>query len=185
MKLIVGLGNPGKEYEKTRHNIGFMILDEFAKKEKLQFASKSKFKGQIVNTIVQNEAVILLKPTTYMNNSGEAVLAVKQFYNINNEDIFVIYDDLDLPCGKVRIRQKGSSGGHKGIKSIIRCINDENFHRLKVGIDRIEKISVIDYVLGKFTPEQIVGITKSINTSLDVIYDWLKKDIVYVMNKYN
>lgn len=185
MKLIVGLGNPGRRYEKTRHNIGFMVIDEFAKKEKLDFSLKTKFKGEMVQTTIQNESVILLKPNTFMNLSGQSVLALKQFYQINDEDILVIYDDLDLLCGKVRVRQKGSSGGHKGLKSIISCINSENFNRLKIGIDREEFIPVIDYVVGKFTTEQKKEINISIATSLEAIYDWLAHDVVYVMNKYN
>ncbi len=185
MKLIVGLGNPGRIYSKTRHNVGFMVIDEFAKKEGISFATKVKFKGQFVQTTVKNQSVILLKPHTFMNLSGESVLAVKQFYNIKEEDIIVIYDDLDLASGIVRIRQKGSSGGHKGLKSIIDCLNTENFHRLRIGIDRDELIPVVDYVLGKFTDEQSDEINQAIMISLDVIYDWLEHDILYVMNKYN
>ncbi len=185
MKLIVGLGNPGKKYDKTRHNIGFMVLDEFVKKEKLNFSLKQKFKGELIQTNIKNEAVILLKPNTFMNLSGESVLAVKQFYNISDEDILVIYDDLDLACGKIRIKQKGSSGGHNGLKSIINCIGSENFHRLKIGIDRDELIPVIDYVLGKFTKEQKMEISHVITESTETIYDWLDNDVVYVMNKYN
>jgi len=185
MKLIVGLGNPGRKYLKTRHNIGFILIDELAKKEKINFALKTKFKAEIVQTTINNESVILLKPNTFMNLSGEAVLAVMQFYNLNAEDVLVIYDDLDLVCGKIRIRQKGSSGGHKGLKSIISCINNENFHRLKIGIGRDEIIPVIDYVLGKFTKEQQQEINISIVTGIEAIYDWIAQDVTYIMNKYN
>ncbi|QVK17964.1 aminoacyl-tRNA hydrolase [Mycoplasmatota bacterium] len=185
MKLIVGLGNPGRRYENTRHNIGFMVIDEFAKKEKVKLNLKTKFKGEVAQTTIHNESVILLKPNTFMNDSGKSVLALKQFYQINDEDILVIHDDLDLLCGKVRIRRKGSSGGQKGLKSIISCLNSENFNRLKIGINRDEFIPVVDYVLGKFTSEQKKEIDISIVTSVEAIYDWLTHDVVYVMNKYN
>lgn len=185
MKLIVGLGNPGRSYQKTRHNVGFMIIDELANKEKVSFSLKTKFKGELVQTNMKGEPVILLKPNTFMNKSGESVLAVKQFYQINDEDILVIHDDLDLECGKLRIRQKGSAGGHNGLKSIISCINSENFQRLKIGIGRDDKMLVTDYVLGKFTKEEKKEIEIAIYSGVDAIYDWLEKDVVYVMNKYN
>ncbi len=185
MKLIVGLGNPGRRYGKTRHNIGFMVVNEFAKKENLRFNLKTKFKGQFIQTTIKDEPVIILKPNTFMNVSGEAVLAVKQYYQIEVEDILVIYDDLDLVCGKIRVKQQGGSGGHKGLKSIINCINSEDFHRLKIGIGRDELIPVKDYVLGKFTTSQKKEISISIEESIEVIYDWLAHDVVYVMNKYN
>lgn len=182
MKLIVGLGNPGKKYEKTRHNIGFVILNELAKYEKVKFAKNSKFKGEITRI---HDDIILLKPITFMNLSGEAVLRVKQFYNIKDEDVLIVYDDLDLTCGKIRFKQKGSSGGHKGIKSIIQCLNTEDFHRLKIGIEKDEVIPVVNYVLGKFTKEQQKYMADAIITSLNGIGDWISKDILYVMNKYN
>jgi peptidyl-tRNA hydrolase, PTH1 family len=184
MKLIVGLGNPGKKYEATRHNVGFMVIDELAKRHQVNLSEKSKFKG-IIGSANINDQVILLKPTTFMNLSGESVQLVKQFYGIKDEDILIIYDDLDLVCGKVRLRQKGSAGGHNGIKSIISSISSENFHRLKIGIDRDPFIPVVDYVLGKFTKQQKVEIEKSIIESLNIVEDWINHDILYVMNKYN
>lgn len=185
MRLIVGLGNPGREYEKTRHNIGFMVVNKITKIENQTFTYKPKFKGDILQTKFKNDSVIFLKPKTYMNLSGESVILVKQFYNIDDEDILVIYDDLDLPCGKLRFRKKGSSGGHKGLKSIIKCINSKDFNRLKIGIDRDPIIPVADYVLGKFTKEQLGNIKESIEIGINIIYDWLNNDVQYVMNKYN
>lgn len=185
MKLIVGLGNPGKQYKNTRHNIGYLMLDELAKRENVKFSKKMKFKGQFIQTIIKNEQVILLKPITFMNLSGQSVQLVKKFYNINDEDILVIYDDLDLPTGKIRFKQKGSSGGHKGIKSIISCINSQDFHRLKIGIDRDDNIPVVDYVVGKFTKDQIDNIAKVIDISLDALDNWISNEITFVMNKYN
>jgi len=185
MKLIVGLGNPGRQYKKTRHNIGFMVLDALVNKENLEFNKKEKFKGEICHTTIRGQDVMLLKPLTYMNNSGEAVQLIKQFYQINDEDILVIHDDLDLPTGKIRVRQKGSSGGHKGIKSIIDHLKSESFHRIRIGIGKSDIIPVIDYVLENFSKDQLDEISNAINTSIDIIYDWLSYDILYVMNKYN
>jgi peptidyl-tRNA hydrolase, PTH1 family len=184
MKLIVGLGNPGKKYEATRHNVGFMVIDELAKKFQINMSEKSKFKGVIGQGNIKDQ-VILLKPTTFMNLSGESVKLVKQFYNLKDQDILIIYDDLDLVCGKVRLRQKGSAGGHNGIKSILSSISSENFHRLKIGIDRDQVIPVVDYVLGKFTKQQKEAIDQAIMQSLNIIEDWVNHDILYVMNKYN
>jgi PTH1 family peptidyl-tRNA hydrolase len=185
MKLIVGLGNPGKQYEKTRHNVGFSVLDEWLKRHQVSLTGKMKFKGEIGQTTIENETVLFLKPKTYMNLSGESVQIVKNFYNINDSDILVIYDDLDLTSGTLRIRQKGSSGGHNGLKSIISCISSENFHRLRVGIDRDQVIPVVDYVLGKFSKEQMPHIKSAILQASEVIDDWIAHDILYVMNKYN
>lgn len=184
MKLIVGLGNPGKKYQKTRHNVGFMVLEELARRENLQFNVKQRFKGDVITTTLENISVTLLKPITYMNLSGEAVLAVKQFYQIENKDILVIYDDLDLPCGKIRVKQKGSSAGHRGLKSIISMIGND-FHRIKIGIDKNPEIPTVDYVLGKFSKEEKKLIIEAIDTSIDIISDWLTQDILTVMNKYN
>lgn len=185
MKLIVGLGNPGKAYAQTRHNMGFMVLDELVKQENLSFSNKPKFKGELLYTSLNNKDVLLLKPHTFMNLSGESVIIVKQFYQIDLEDILVIYDDLDLPIGEIRIKQKGSSGGHKGLTSIINALNSENIQRIKIGIGRDEVIPVVDYVLGKFGKEEEKVISDAIKKSVMAIHDWLTYDILYVMNKYN
>lgn len=155
MKLIVGLGNIGSEYSGTRHNIGFMSIDNFASKHNFEFKENPKFKGYIAEGRVNNEKVILLKPTTYMNLSGDSVILVKKFYKIDINDIIVINDDLDMPVGKVRYRAKGSAGGHNGLKSIILNLGTEDFQRIKVGIDRSKQIPVVDWVLGKFSKDDI------------------------------
>ena len=185
MKLIVGLGNPGKEYTKTRHNVGFMVIDELITQENLNLSTKTKFKGALSQATIGNESVILLKPLTYMNLSGESVLAVKNFYNIDINDILVIYDDLDLPVGKIRIKQKGSSGGHKGMKSIIACLNSSDFPRLKIGIDKEELIPVTQYVLTKFSKAQKKLIDEAIEKSINAVHDWIKHGVNYAMNNYN
>lgn len=185
MKLIVGLGNPGKKYERTRHNVGFMVIDAYCKKYGIKLTAKTKFKGELGQGTIGGETVLLLKPHTYMNLSGDAVRAVQQFYQINDKEILVIHDDLDLPTGKIRIRQKGSAGGHNGLKSIIQQTGSQEFHRLKIGIDKDPVIPTVDYVLGRFAKSEQAAIDEAILLSIDVIDDWVKHDIITVMNKYN
>ncbi len=155
MKLIVGLGNVGETYVNTRHNIGFMAIDKYAEKYNVEFRENKSFKGYIGEMRINSEKIILLKPTTFMNLSGDSVILVKKFYKINIEDIIVINDDLDMPVGKVRYRAKGSAGGHNGLKSIIENLGTEEFQRIKIGIDRSKLIPVVDWVLGKFPKDDL------------------------------
>lgn len=184
MKLIVGLGNPGKEYENTRHNIGFIFIDNFAKKNNLTF-NKEKFNGLYVDTIINGEKIILLKPLSYMNLSGEVVKKYVDFFKINIDDILVINDDLDLDIGRIRLRPNGSSGGHNGLKNIANNLNSENFKRLKIGISNDKRIDTKDYVLGKFTKEEQSIIDSKKNTINDLLNDYLMIDFDKLMCKYN
>jgi PTH1 family peptidyl-tRNA hydrolase len=151
MKLLVGLGNPGREYQHTRHNIGFMFVDELAKQLNLRFSMSRSLKCEMADFNYRGEKIIIIKPQTYMNLSGEAVIAVSRFYQIDTDDIFVIYDDLDLPLGKVRIRRSGSSGGHKGMKNIIELLNTDQIKRIRIGIGNHEETDACDYVLGRIS----------------------------------
>src|SRR5699024_2668635 len=135
MKCIVGLGNPGRKYRKTRHNIGFMVIDELLDRHQWKL-DKSKFNGDYVLENYQNEKVMLLKPQTFMNLSGESIRPLSDYYNIDMKDILVIYDDLDLPTGKIRLRQKGGHGGHNGIRSTLNHLGQKDFKRLRIGIGR-------------------------------------------------
>lgn len=184
MKLIVGLGNPGKDYSKTRHNIGFMVIDAFANKHNLTLQS-SKLKADICKTKIHGEEVILAKPTTYMNLSGEAVQSIKKFYQIENEDILVIYDDLDLEVGKIRLRKSGSSGGQNGIKNILLHLKTNDIARIRVGISKDKYIPTADYVLGKFTPAQLPFVEESVQNCVNALDDYLKNGFGYIMNGYN
>ena len=166
MKLIVGLGNPGKKYEQTRHNTGFLVIDKVAEKLSTQFSQK-KFHSFYTVVIYKNEQVMLLKPQTYMNLSGEAVSAAVRFFKIKLEDILVIIDDLDLPIGKIRVRANGSAGGQKGLKSIMDHLSDTNIPRLRVGIGKNPLIDTVDYVLGKVEPENKDLYQQSINEAAD------------------
>lgn len=184
MKLIVGLGNPGKEYEATRHNIGFIIIDEIAKQYGVG-KYDSKFKGLYTKINIAGENVILLKPQTFMNLSGECVREVIDFYKIDIEDILVVYDDLDLDVGKIRFKAKSSSGGHNGIKSIQQHLNTENFKRLKFGISRDSNIPVVKYVVGKFRNEELEIIKPQISVARDACIDFVKLDFLTLSSKYN
>ena len=184
MKLIVGLGNPGKEYENTRHNAGFMVMDALAKELNVSI-SNSKFKGEYVKLKYKGEDVVLLKPMTYMNLSGESVIQVMNFFKITSNDILVVYDDLDMPTGKLRLRENGSAGGHNGMKSIISHVGTQTFKRVRVGIDRHPRIKVVDYVLGKFTKDEQPHIQEGVENAVKAIVMYLDKDFNSAMNTFN
>lgn len=185
MKLFVGLGNPGLKYERTRHNAGFMVIDQLSKAWNIQLSEEKKFKGEIGRGVVKGEKVILLKPTTFMNLSGESVRAVMDFYDVDLEDLIVIYDDLDLPHGKIRMRLKGSAGGHNGIKSLIAHVKTQDFKRIRVGIDRHPKIPVVDYVLGKFTEDELALVNQAIDLSEKACEMALTESFNKVMTEYS
>ena len=182
--LIVGLGNPGKEYDMTRHNTGFYCLDVLSD-EMNQSIDKEKFKGLYTKFKYKGEDVILLKPQTYMNNSGESVAAVMQFFKIPVEDLLVIYDDMDMPVGKLRLRQKGSAGGHNGIKSIISHIGTQEFDRIRIGIGKDKLIPVVDWVLGKFSQEQQEDLNHALEQAAKAAKFSIKHSFSDTMNRYN
>jgi PTH1 family peptidyl-tRNA hydrolase len=182
MKLVIGLGNPGLKYKKTKHNVGFLALDLYAKKHKLKFKKDNKFKGEWL----KDGNLLLLKPHTFMNLSGESVQAIMNFYDLDIVDILVVYDDLSLPLGKIRLREKGSAGGHNGVKSIIQHLKTQDFQRLKVGIDTNPLIETKNYVLSKFDKKEWLTIEKSLETISHIIEDFKnKKSFVNIMNTYN
>ena len=184
MKLIVGLGNIGKEYENTRHNMGFMLVDRYLEYKNITDKFKEKFNAMYVETTINNEKVIFIKPTTYMNNSGIAVRAFLDFYKLNSEDILVISDDLDLDLGKFRLRRNGSSGGHNGLKSIISHLGTDGFKRLRIGISN-DKDDVINYVLSKFSKKELNEIDTMFDTLVNVLDDYFVMDFTSLMSKYN
>nr|WP_141535920.1 aminoacyl-tRNA hydrolase [Bacillus mycoides] len=185
MKLIVGLGNPGREYELTRHNIGFMAIDELAKRWNISL-NEQKFKGVFGAGFVNGEKVILLKPLTYMNLSGESIRPLMDYYKIDVEDFVVLYDDLDIPVGRLRLRMKGSAGGHNGVKSTISHLGTQEFQRIRMGIDRPKNgMKVVDYVLGRFTSEEIPDVNHSIEKAADACEEWLNKPFLQIMNTFN
>lgn len=184
MKLIVGLGNPDKKYENTRHNTGFMVMDALSAHFHEPIKDK-KFKGLYTKFKYKGEDIIFLKPMTYMNNSGESVIACMNFFKISPDDLLVIYDDLDLPTGKLRLREQGSAGGHNGMKSIITNIGTQRFKRIRVGITMLPKYDTIDYVLGKFTSYEAPHIEEGIKNAVSAICVYLDEGFTKAMNSYN
>jgi len=181
MKLFVGLGNPGRKYNQTRHNVGFMAIDVLATKWDIPMTEEKKFKGFFGSAHINGEKVLLLKPTTYMNLSGESVQSVMDFYDLEDQDIVVIYDDLDLDVGRVRLRYKGSSGGHNGIKSIILHMATQEFNRIKIGIGKNQNIPINDYVLGKFTCDEMIDISNALDKTNRACEMWLGETFPNVM----
>lgn len=184
MKLIVGIGNPGKQYEKTRHNVGFMALDAIADHYNVEF-NESKFKSLYTSIRVNNEKVILMKPQTYVNLSGSAVLSMMNYFNIDVKDIIVIYDDLALPTGKIRVRFKGSAGGHNGMINIIDYLKTKDFNRIRIGIGNNKVIEQKDYVLGKFSKDDNKALSDTFKRLIEVPSDLVELPFSDFMNKYN
>ncbi|MDD3122198.1 MAG: aminoacyl-tRNA hydrolase [Candidatus Izemoplasmatales bacterium] len=181
-RLVVGLGNPGKAYEKSKHNIGFICLDQYAKHKKLKFKKEPKFQAEVLI----NEHDLLIKPKTYMNLSGSAVKAIVDYYKISIDEILVISDDMDLPFAKVRLREQGSAGGHNGLKSIISSLGTSEFKRCRIGIDRNEAIDPKEHVLSDFSKVEMKKLTDLTISISSLIDDFLTNvPFPVIMNKYN
>ena len=181
MKLIVGLGNPGKEYEKTRHNIGFMAIDNYLGEVKYS----KKFNGEYYETNINGEKYIFVRPLGFMNLSGKVVYDFMNFYKLNINDLLIIQDDMDLDFGKIRIKINSSSGGHNGIKNIEMHLGTKNYKRLKIGISNNKKIDTKDYVLGKLNSDDRKVLDEAIKTSVNIIDDYFNMNFDKLMNKYN
>lgn len=185
MKMIIGLGNPGKQYEMTRHNVGFHVIDELAKQMDAP-AMQLKFNGAYTIIHRPEGKVLLVKPLTYMNLSGECVAPLMDYYDIHPDEIVVIYDDLDLAPGKLRLRQKGSAGGHNGMKSLIVHLGTDTFNRIRIGVGRpTGGMKVSDYVLSSFSKEEQPLLDEMVKKSASACLDWLKSPFLDVMNHYN
>ncbi len=185
MNLITGLGNVGAKYTFTRHNAGFMVADYLAIQQNESFKENSKLKCLITKIRINNEDTILIKPTTYMNLSGEAIRAVIDYYKIELENTLVVYDDLSLDLGKIRFRGSGSDGGHNGIKSVIQHLGTNKFSRLKIGIGPQPGIPSEAFVLQNFGQEQLDDLKKVIQTSAEAIEFYFANGIEKTQNKYN
>jgi len=184
MKIVVGLGNPGSQYSTTRHNVGFMTADLLAARWEVD-NWKNKFDG-LVAEYRDIDTVLIIKPQTYMNLSGAAVMAVVNWYKVAVEDVIVIYDDLDLPAGKLRLRTKGGSGGHRGIESILVELGKDDFTRVRIGIGRPPQyMATADYVLGRFSPEEIPVIEPSLKRAANAVEAILKVGLAKAANEYN
>jgi PTH1 family peptidyl-tRNA hydrolase len=188
MKLIAGLGNPGEKYQHNRHNIGFMAIDKLAQESGVKFKKEAIFEADVANFFLNQEKIYLVKPTTFMNNSGRAITALLTYYNVLLEDFIVIYDDLDLAVGKLRLRLKGSAGGHNGVKSIISYLKTQEFNRIKVGVGRPSHnhSSVVNYVLGDFPKVQEPQINSALTRTVSAIDYYLAgHSFQEVINKFN
>lgn len=185
MKLIVGLGNPGKKYENTRHNTGFAVIDRTLAKLNVDL-DKNKFNADYTMINRNGEKIYILKPLTYMNLSGEAVAPFMKYFNIDPEDLVVVHDDLDLPVGKIRLRQSGSCGGQNGMRNIIDLLGDSNIKRIRVGIGKDPLIPVVDYVLGKTKKEDLEVYNQALDKASDALIYWLDHDdFSKVMSNFN
>ncbi|HGD6252652.1 TPA: aminoacyl-tRNA hydrolase [Streptococcus agalactiae] len=187
VKMIVGLGNPGSKYNDTKHNIGFMAVDRIVKDLDVNFTEDKNFKAEIGSDFINGEKIYFIKPTTFMNNSGIAVKALLTYCNISIKDMIIIYDDLDMEVGKIRFRQKGSAGGHNGIKSIIAHLGTQEFDRIKVGIGRPNgRMTVINHVLGKFDKNDEIMILNTLDKVDNAVNYYLQtNDFQKTMQKYN
>ena len=182
MKLVVGLGNPGDEYEKTRHNVGFMFLDFILNDSK--FTLNKKNMAMEYETMIRGEKVLFIKPITFMNDSGQAVIKYANYYKIDSDDIIVIQDDLDMDLGKYKLLYNRGDGGHNGIKSIVSCLGTRKFLRLKIGISKAN-IDTKDYVLGKFSKSELKIIDETFNGLKDFIMDYVVLNRDILVSKYN
>ncbi|QBQ08207.1 peptidyl-tRNA hydrolase [Spiroplasma gladiatoris] len=185
-KLIVGLGNPGKQYESTRHNAGYIAIDVLLEHYGYE-STKQDFKAFIYFKNIKGQIIIFAKPQTYMNLSGESVIALMNFYKIKIEDIIIVYDDKDLELSRLRLREQGSSGGHNGIKNIIKLLGTEKFNRIKIGIDPpAENYKIVDWVLSRMTNDEINKIKKEVFEIKGFVEDFASNnDFKNIMNKFN
>ena len=185
MYIIAGLGNPESKYDKTRHNIGFRLIDELAVRNGITFSDR-KHNGLVGKGIISGEKVILLKPLTYMNLSGECVGPAADYYKVEPENVIILFDDISLDVGRIRIRKKGSAGGHNGIKSIIAHLGSENFPRLKFGVgDKPKEMDLADYVLGRFSSQDEATVSEGIKRACEAVECMIGEGCDVAMNKYN
>lgn len=185
MYVVVGLGNPGDRYAQTKHNIGFVTIDYFAEQHNIKF-NKTKHKSLIGEGSIAGEKLLLVKPQTYMNASGEAVMDIMNFYKVPIQNLIVIYDDIDLPAGKVRIRPSGSSGTHNGMRSIIYLLNSEDFPRIRIGVGKQpDYMDLADYVMMRFSKDEIPVMEEAVKKSALAAEEIVRSGINAAMNKYN
>ena len=185
MKLVVGLGNPGRRYEGTRHNIGYAVLADVGRRYGTS-GPKARFQGDTMEAVLGGQRALLLSPTTYMNLSGASVLEARDFYKVPDEDLLVLCDDLNLPLGRLRIRSQGSSGGQKGLEDIIRRLGTEAFARLRVGIGSPPPgWDAADFVLAKFTANEQPLIEEAVWRASDAVVVWAREGVQTCMNRYN
>lgn len=188
MRLIVGLGNPGSQYDNTRHNVGFVVLDRLARRHVPadNLVARSKFQGTTLEANIGGEKVVLLKPLTFMNRSGQSVAEAVGFFKLDaSKDLLVIVDDVALPCGAIRVRGEGSSGGHNGLADIEQKLSTAAYPRLRIGIDAPGQIPQKEYVLGRFRQDQLQSIDQGIEDAVSAAVCWASEGIATAMNRFN
>ncbi len=183
MWLVVGLGNPGSKYARTRHNIGFQVLDEFARRVGLEWKDRAEYR--ICSGSTGDDKIILLEPLTFMNRSGSAVRKVADKFAVPPENTIVAHDDLDLETGRLKIRKNGSSGGHKGVESVIQCTGSKNFIRVKIGIGRDQFVPTEEYVLKKFRPDESAAVGEAVQRAVESIETIIAGGVEKAMNRFN
>jgi len=184
MYIIVGLGNPGKKYELTRHNVGFETIDRIAEKYNIS-VNKLKYKALIGEGTIGNEKVILVKPQTYMNLSGETVLSICNFYQLSMENLIVIYDDVDTDFAKLRIRKKGSAGTHNGMRSIISLLQKDDFPRVRIGIGKSSHMQLADFVLQRFSKDEMIEMNETLDRAAQAVIGIMDSGVEQAMNRFN
>lgn len=186
MKLIVGLGNPGREYERTRHNVGFRVADELARRQRTEIRDYDKdFEALLAEVALAAQRTLLCKPMTYMNLSGRSVAAIVRFYKVELSDLLVVSDDLDLPIGQIRVRASGSAGGQKGLSDVIQKLGSQDVPRVRIGIGRVHRSATVDHVLGTFAPDEREAAEQAVIDAADACECWVREDITAAMNRYN
>jgi len=187
IRVIAGLGNPGKKYARTRHNLGFMVVEELAKKHGISFKEENEFGAKVAKGAIGEQPIHLLMPTTYMNESGRAIRRCLDFYKVTPAELLVVADDVAIPYGELRLRQMGSSGGHNGLKNIELHLSTQQYPRLRMGIGRQlgEGQPLADYVLGNFTPEELDSLTDFVQRGVDILERLTRETITHVMNTSN
>ena len=186
MRLIVGIGNPGTEYDRTRHNVGFEAIDRLARRIAPGEIARSKFQGAVLESTLTEDKVLLLKPTTFVNRTGQAVSEAVRFYKLTpEEDLLVLVDDTALPCGRIRIRDSGGTGGHNGLRDITSHLGTDQWARVRIGIDAPGQIPLSSYVLGRFRPDQIDDVELGIEQAADAANCWITSGTTADMNAFN
>ena len=186
MKLIAGLGNPGRRYAGTRHNLGYAVVEVLASRWSVDVSRyQARFEGQMGGADVDGERVWLLMPTTYMNLSGRSVAPAARYYKVENADVLVICDDLDLPVGRIRLRRSGSGGGQKGLTDVLRHLSTDEVPRLRLGIGSVHRSATVEYVLSRFSPDEQVLADQAVRTAADAAECWVRGGIETAMNEFN
>ncbi len=186
MKLVVGLGNPGRQYAETRHNVGFRIVDEVARRAKVEIDRFDRdFDSLVAEAGVAAERVLLAKPQTYMNLSGKAVAAIRRFYKVELNDLLVVSDDLDLEVGQIRLRPSGSAGGQKGLGDVLLKLGSQEVPRMRIGIGKVHRSATVEYVLGRFSPPEREVMDQTVVLAADAVECWVRDGMTAAMNRYN